>query len=280
MPDGTAFLDRSPAVYTNGSNPSSEGVFPKGPLEGPQYKASLGEKLGADINKGAENRKVAGEKIGRFFSSMKQKLNRGVDIAFNVPGIAGTLGGEVGTFAKEKAERVKNSVVEAGISANNNIVDARDRTVDRVWDVSHRVNNRVVDVRDATREKIIKVSKNAAAWGLTNVADPIERSVEAFCQIPAEMQQMKADSAAKRAEELNARAAMEVAKGEARAAALKARAEKVDQETQTRLSIMGKAQEAANRKSQELNDKASENRGRVSGVFGKARALAAALRTT
>ena len=164
MTGESAVLDQPPTMHTNGSGPASEGS---------PRKPTLGERLGADINKGAERRKATGENISRFFSSMKQKLNRGVDTVFAVPNIAGTLGGEVKSFASETATLSKDALVaagrnvaEAGHNVNNKIVDARDSMVlkaqdagdvargriidakDRVVEAGHNANDRIVDARD------------------------------------------------------------------------------------------------------------------------------------
>lgn len=255
-------------------------------MDGPQVaeqspqRLSLGEKLGADIARGKEGRLHTGERISKFFSSMKQKLYGGVDLAFAVPSIAGTLGGETGSFAQEKAEQVKNSVVEAGTRAWENTLDAKDRMVERVQDAGDRVRERIKSVGDAARRKTGELSKKAAVWGLANVVVPIENSAQAICQIPAELQQWRADSAASRAEDLNARAELERIKGEARVAALKARMEKAQREAEARVSNMSAMQEGARTKAEELRNRAAEKRGRVRGFFGRAGALVSAMRTT
>lgn len=277
MEGPTGVLDKPPIIGVNGS---------KGALEGPTYNSSLGEKLSADMNRGAERRRATGEKISGFFSSMKKNLNRGVDAVFAAPNIAGTLGGEVKAFASETASLSKdalvagkNNVFEAGLRANNNIVDARDRWVLRAQEAGNKVRERVKETGNAARFKTIELSKKAAVWGLANVAVPLERSAQAICQIPAEFNQWQGDSAEKRAQGLTAKAMVESTKGEMRAAALRTEADRVDREAQNRFASMGSSQEAANRKALELKVKASEKRARVGRVFGKSKVLVAALQT-
>lgn len=316
MVDGAALMDRPPAIHVNGTN---------GALEGPQYKASLGEKLGADMNRGAERRRATGENISRFFSSMKQKLNRGVDVVFATPNIAGTLGGEVKSFATETASLSKDALVaagrnvaEAGLNVNNKIVDARDRMVlkaqdagdvvrgriidakDRVVEAGHRANDSVVDTRDrwvlraqnagdvvrarvketgyAAGRKTVELGKKAARFGLEISVVPVAKSVDALSQIPADITQWRADNQTSLAQDLNASAIARFTRGEARAAALKTESERVQRMAEDRFSSMGKAQEAANKKAQELRDSATAKRSRV-GILARVRDFADRLST-
>lgn len=319
-----AVMDQPPAV---------NGTGPTGAPEGSPHKPSLGEKLGVDINKGAERRKDTSEKIGRFFSSMKQKLNRGVDTVFAVPNIAGTLGGEVksfasetaslskdaliaagksvaqaglrvnnsivdtrnamvkqaqdmgdvargrmkdaGLFAMDKAEQAKNSVIEEGLRVNNNIVDTRERWVKRTQDAGDVVRGRVKEAGYAAGRRTVEIGRKAAGLGLISLV-PIANRIDAVLQIPTEITQLRADSNRNLAEDLNARAAAGLERGEARAAALKQEYERVQKETEARFASMGRAQAEATRKAQELSSRATEARAK-GGVFGRVRNLATAL---
>ncbi|MEK7517315.1 MAG: hypothetical protein AAB583_02105 [Patescibacteria group bacterium] len=237
----------------------------------PTIKTPLGEELRGAMSRGAERRQATGERITRFFSKIKQTFTRGVDFAFASPDIATALGSSAAQFTQEKAEQVKNSVAEAAITTYDNIIDAKDRMVMRAQDAGDRVRGRIKDIGNAARGKTVELGKKAAVWGLANIAVPIENSAQAICTIPAEISQWQADSAAERAERLNARTALMIAKGEARVAALKARMEKVQQATEARVSNTSMMQEAARTKAGELNSKAADRRAIVRGFFGRAK---------
>lgn len=255
-------------------------------MDGPQaaeqtpQKLSLGEKLGANIAKGKEGRLHTGERISRFFSSMKQKLYGGVDLAFAAPSIAGTLGGEAGSFAKEKAEQVKNSVVEAGTRAWENTLDAKDRMVARVQNAGDRVRERIVDVRDAARIKVLDLSKRAAIWGLANVASPIEGRLQAIYELPAAIREWQADRADVRVEKQQLKAKLAAERGEARVKALQDAIARSQQNTADRVSGIEYRRDAAAARAAELAAKALERRNRSVQNFSKARLAIEALRTT
>lgn len=231
------------------------------------------------LEKGSERRQEVAKRISGFFSGIKEKITRGVDFALGSPDAASYLGTEAVKFGKEKAAEVRDSVVEAGTRAWESIVDTKDRLVQRGIDVKDRLVARYEQTRDAIKAKVVDLSKRAAVWGLTNVADPIENRLQQIYEIPANIREWEAGREDVRAQKYETRANLACEVGEARVKALQEEIARIQEATKTQVEIMNGLRDTARTRAGELKNKAAARREQARINFGKARAAVQRLQT-
>lgn len=223
------------------------------------------------VEKGSERRQEAAKRISGFFSGIKEKITRGVDFALGSPDAAMYLGVEAAKLGKEKATEVRDSVVEAGTRAWESVVDAKDRLVQRGIDAKDRLVTRYEQTRDATKAKVVDLSKRAAVWGLTNIAEPIEGRLQQIYEVPANIRewQAKREDTKAQKQEIKARLARE--KGEARLKALQEEIARVQEATMGQVDSLHGLRDTALARSGELNNKAAVRREQARKNFSRAR---------
>jgi len=231
------------------------------------------------LEKGGERRQEAAKRISGFFSGIKEKITRGVDFALGSPDAAAYLGTEAAKFGKEKATEMRDSVVEAGTRAWESIVDTKDRLVQRGIDAKNRLVARYEQTRDATKAKVVDLSKRAAVWGLTNIADPIENRLQQIYEIPANIREWQAGREDIRAQKHEGRARLAGESGEAQVKALQEEIARIQEATKLQVEHMNGLRDTAVAKAEELNGKAAARREQARQNFGKARAAVASLQT-
>lgn len=231
------------------------------------------------LEKGGERRQEAAKRISGFFSGIKEKITRGVDFALGSPDAAAYLGTEAAKYGKEKATEVRDSVVEAGTRAYESIVDTKDRLVQRGIDAKDRLVARYEQTRDATKAKVADLSKRAAVWGLTNIADPIENRLQQIYEIPANIREWQAGREDVRAQKHETRARLAGEVGDARVKSLQEEIAKIQEATRLQVESMNGLREAALTRSGELNAKAVARREQARQSFGRARAAVQSLQT-
>lgn len=231
------------------------------------------------LEKGGERRQEAATRISGFFSGIKEKITRGVDFALGSPDAAAYLGTEAAKFGKEKATEVRDSVVEAGTRAWESVVDTKDRLVQRGIDAKDRLVARYEQTRDATKAKVVDLSKRAAVWGLTNVADPIENRLQQIYEIPANIREWQAGREDVRAQKHETRARLAGETGEARVKALQEEMTRIQEATKAQVEAMNGLRDTAQTRAGELNSKAIARREQARQNFGKARATVQSLQT-
>jgi len=231
------------------------------------------------LEKGSERRQEAAKRIRGFFSGIKEKITRGIDFALGSPDAAAYLGTEAAKFGKEKATEVRDSVVEAGTRAWESIVDTKDRLVQRVIDAKNRLIARYEQTRDVTKAKVVDLSKRAAVWGLTNVAEPIETRLQKIYEVPANIREWQAKRVDARAQKQEAKARLAREAGEARVKALQEEIARMREATERQVDSLIGLRDAALAKSRELNNKAAARREQARNKFGKARAAVQSLQT-
>jgi len=229
------------------------------------------------MEKGAERRQEASRRISGFFSGIKEKITKGVDFALGSPDAATYLGQEAAKFGKEKAEETRDAVVEAGVRTWERIVDTKDRLVQRATDAKDRLVTRYEQTRDATKAKVTELSKRAAVWGLTKIAEPIEDRLQRVYEIPADIREWQGKRADIKAQKQETRAQLAKETGEARVRALQTEIARIQEATVTQVEGLNGLRAAALARSQELNNKATAKREQAVNNFGKARAAVAAL---
>jgi len=231
------------------------------------------------LEKGSERRQEAAKRISGFFSGIKEKITRGVDFAWGSPDAAAYLGRKAAKFGKEKATEVRDSVVEAGTRAWERIVDTRDRLVQRGRDAKDRLVARYKQTRDATKARAVDLSKRAAIWGLTNVAEPIEDRLQQIYEVPANIREWQAKREDARAQKQETKARLAREAGEARVKALQEEIARIQEATRRQVDSLNGLRDAALARSDELNKKAAARREQARNNFGKARAAVQSLQT-
>lgn len=229
------------------------------------------------LEKGAERRQRASRRIGSLFGGIKEKITKAVDFIGGSPDAAAFLGKRAVQLGKEKAEETRDAVVEAGVRTWERIVDAKDRLIQRATDAKDRLVARYEQTRDATKVKITELSKRAAIWGLTKIAEPIEDRLQRVYEIPADIREWQAKRADIKAQKQETRAQLVKERGEARVQALQAEIARIQEATVAQIEGLSASRDAALAKSQELYDKAAVRREQAVNNFGKARAIVAAL---
>jgi len=229
--------------------------------------------------KGAERRQETAKKISGFFSALKEKVSKGVDMAFGAPEAAVYLGTEAIQFGKEKATEVRDAVVEAGTRAWEKTVDIKDRLVGRGIEAKNRLVARYEQTRDTTKNKINDLSKRAAVWGLENIAAPIEGRLRQAYEIPANIREWQAQRAEVKAQKKEGRARMVEAKAERKVAALQEEIARIQEETRVKMEGMNSVIGSARGRAEELNNQARTRRELASSNFSKARGAIESLRT-
>lgn len=231
------------------------------------------------LEKGSERRQEAARRISGFFSGIKEKITRGVDFALGSPEAAAYLGTEAAKFGKEKATEVRGSVVEAGTRAWESVVDTKDRLVQRGIDAKDRLVARYEQTRDATKAKVVDLSKRAAVWGLTNIAEPIEGRLQQIYEIPADIGEWRARIEETKAQEQETKARLAELAGEARLKALQEEMDRVREATMRQVDSLHGLRDTALARSGELNNKAAARREQARKNFGRARAAVQSLQT-
>lgn len=231
------------------------------------------------LEKGGERRQKVVQRIGGFFSGIKEKITRGVDFVLGFPDAAVYLGMEAVKSGKGKAAEVIDAVIEAGKRAWESTMDTSDRLVQRGRDVKNRLVARYEQTRDAVKAKVVDLSKGAAIWGLTNVADPIETRLQRIWEIPANIREWQAGQQVRRAERQERRARLARETGEAKVRALQEEIARIQEATRKTVEAMTTARDAALTTASELYEKAATRRERVRRKFGRAREAVRGLQT-
>lgn len=231
------------------------------------------------LEKGSERRQEAAKKISGFFSGIKEKITRGVDFALGLPDAAAYLGTEAAKFGKEKATEARDSVVEAGTRAWESLVDTKDRLVQRGIGAKNRLVARYEQTRDAVKARVVDLSKRAAVWGLTNVAEPIEDRLQQIYEVPANIREWQARMEDTRAQKQETRANLAREAGEARVKALQEEIARIQEATRGQVDSLNGLRDMALARSGELNGKAAARREQARKNFGKARAAVKSLQT-
>jgi len=232
------------------------------------------------LEKGSERRQEATKRISGVFSGIKEKITRGVDFALGSPDGASYLGTETVKFGKEKATKVKDSVVEAGTRAWESTVDTKDRLVQRGIDAKDRLVARYEQTRDATKTKVVDLSKRAAVLGLTNVADPIENRLQQIYEIPANIREWQAGREDVRSQKYETRARLANEAGDVKVNALQEEMARIQEATKKQVEAMNGLRETALTRAGELNNKAISRREQARKNFSKARIAVQSLQTS
>jgi len=231
------------------------------------------------LDKGSERRQEAARRMNSVFGSIKEKITKGVDFALGSPDAAAYLGTEAVKFGKEKATEVRDSVVEAGTRAWESVIDTKDRLIQRGIDAKNRLVARYEQTRDATKAKVVDLSRRAAVWGLTRIAEPIEDRLRQIYEIPANIREWQADREEVKAQKQETRARLAGETGEARVKALQEEIVRIQEATQGQVDTMNGLRDAALARAGELNDKATARREQAKQNFGKARVAVQSLQT-
>ena len=231
------------------------------------------------LEKGSERKQETAKRINGFFRGIKEKITKGVDFAFGFPDAAAYLGTEAAKFGKEKAVEVRDSVVEVGTRAWESVVDTKDKLVQRGIDAKDRLVARYEQIRDTTKAKVVDLSKMAAVWGLTNVAEPIEGRLQQIYEFPANIREWQAKREDTRAQKQETKARLAREKGEARLKALQEEIARVQEATMGQVDSLNGLRDTALARSGELNNKAAARREKARQNFSKARKAVQGLQT-
>jgi len=231
------------------------------------------------LERGAERRKVASEKISGFFKGIKEKITKTVDFALGSPDAAAYLGRETVKAGKEKAGEVRDAVVEAATRAKESVIDTKDRLVSRVVDAKNRLVTKYEETRDTTKAKIEELSTRAAVWGLTNIAEPVENRLQQVYELPAVVKEWQSSRAESQAQKHEMRANLTKLQGEARVKALQEQMTAIQEATTRQATSIEGARDAARARSSELTQKAADRREQANQVFGRTRAIVASIQT-
>ena len=232
---------------------------------------------------GAERRKTISTKLNSLFGGIREKITAGVDIVLGSPEAGGHFVGLATEEVKKQAivtnEAVIQPVVEAGVRTWERAVDAKNRLVERARMAGEKLAYGYKQGKERTTAKVADLSRRAAVWGLTKVAEPIERRLEGIYVIPAGAKEKKAGKADTRAEKQAKRAELVQQTGEKKKQALLTQIAQIEEATRVRVESLGTAGESARENASELRTKAAKSREKAHQTFGKARRAVEALKT-
>ncbi len=244
-------------------------------MENPGKPSAFSAAAEVAREKGGERK----EAIKKTFSSVTDRLSKGVDYVLGAPDAAKYLGKEAADFGKEKVVQGKEAVARAGVRMWERGVAAKDRLVERVSSAKDRLVERIAGVKNTVQGKIVELGKRSAAWGLNTFVVPIEKRLEGVYALPAKVQEWRAGRADAEAAKKETRARLIEGKGAAASATLEERIEALKQELAIlqaeygeRVAIAEAARDAANDRAFELRRQAKDRRDTARVKFGGARA--------
>lgn len=227
------------------------------------------------IEKGAERRRKTSERISRLFSGIREKVTKGIDFVWG----SEEYGKEVVEIGKEKAGEARDAVVEAGVRTWESVVDTKDRFVQRVTDAKDRLVTRYEQTKDATEAKLVDLSKRAADWGATKIAEPVIDRLQKIYEMPVDIRKWHVEKAVDvKVKKQETRTQLAQEKGNVRIQALQEEIARIQEAIVTQVDINNSLGNSALARKREVNEKVVTRRKQAVNKFAKMRAVVAALK--
>ncbi|MFH1602091.1 MAG: hypothetical protein ABIB61_04000 [Candidatus Shapirobacteria bacterium] len=179
-------------------------------------------------------------------------------------------------FSKRLSETRVGQTINKFKNSVSTGIDVLFRSPEIMSNAYDKLTSKLEKPKNNAIAKVTNLTRRAAVWGLTSIAEPIENRIRSIYEIPAGIQDWKADRVAGRAEMLE----QEAYKKQERITQLRNLLAMMEKEATGSYSEALSAASTAQAESEKLRDQADGRRYDAKNKFSKARNAVAAINAT